>query len=169
MELKEPAMISEFHMKVQKPEYPYIDTFCARVCIRACTHTHTQNKNETKSLQEYLGVCILLANFFWACSLLWTVSNRLQWQFVEKTDFPFVYGYQLQIISWLGLRSRVHFLFSVLGPHMAWTRAGPVHTVTASWVLYVSVLDVWKTRVRPWSHPSPLTLPRSSLDLEGRV
>lgn len=29
----DPAMISELHKKVQKPEYPYIDAFCAWVCM----------------------------------------------------------------------------------------------------------------------------------------
>lgn len=40
----EPAVIFEFHLKIQNPEYPYKDTFCARVCARAYTHTQTQTK-----------------------------------------------------------------------------------------------------------------------------
>lgn len=107
------------------------------VCVG--THIHTQqkwNKKFTRIPLSLLYVGQLLLG------VLPTMNSK---QFVEKADFPFVHGYQLQIVSWLGLRSGVHFLFLVLGPHMAWTRAGPVHAITASWVLCASVLYVWKT------------------------
>lgn len=40
----DPAMISEFHMKIQNPEYSYKNTFCARVRARAYMHTQTQTE-----------------------------------------------------------------------------------------------------------------------------
>lgn len=127
-------------------------------------HTHTQqkwNKKFTRILLSLLCVGQLLLG------MLPTMNSK---QFVEKTDFPFVYRYQLQIVSWLGLRSGVHFLFLVLGPHIAWTRAGPVDAVTASWVLCASVLDVWKTEcVLGVIRPLWLFHVDRSLDLEGRV
>lgn len=55
---------------------------------------------------------------------------------LEKTKFLFVSGYQLEMASRLG-GSLCLLFFSALGPHLAQTRAGPVHAPVVSVGSYV--------------------------------
>ena len=77
------------------------------------------HKNKTESF-----LLFLLAKYFWAWALPWSVLNTTSDTPLEKTVF-FSISYQLQIDSWLGMRLCISFSFSVLGflcglkhPHM---------------------------------------------------
>ena len=71
----------------------------------------------------------MLFNYFWTWGLLWSVVNISRDLPLEKTDFPFARGYQLQI-TWLEMGPHVYFLLSVLGPCLARAHAGLVDAAT---------------------------------------
>lgn len=49
-----------------------------------------------------------------------------------ETDFPSVSGYQLAIVTGLGLGFCVYFLISALEPPLVWICASPVHNAMVS-------------------------------------
>lgn len=72
------------------------------------------NKTKQKiSHTHKIGVCFVLFNNFWTWGLLWSVVNISRDLPLEKIDFPFARGYQLQI-TWLEMGPHVYFLLSVL-------------------------------------------------------
>ena len=55
---------------------------------------------------------------------------------LEKTNFSFSNGYQLEIVSWLVIRGMCPLPLSAPGHHLIQTHEGPVYA-TSLWSLYV--------------------------------
>jgi hypothetical protein len=74
----------------------------------------------------------MLAIYFWARSLTWSMVNISREISLDKTGFSFAGGYQLQIASWLGVRVHVYLPLSVLESHLAWICADLRHATMVS-------------------------------------
>lgn len=94
------------------------------------THTHT---HISKNTIEFILRCPFTAG---NGGLLISVVHIPYETPLEKNNSPFASSCQLEIASWLGMETHVHFSLLVLGPHLAFTCAGPICLPPQSlWVL----------------------------------
>lgn len=73
------------------------------------------NKKSTPKTMESICIGHLLAPRYSSCPGVWLIHPVT----LENIDFPFASGYQLQILSQLGVRPYVYFLIAVLGLPLA--------------------------------------------------
>lgn len=92
---------------------------------------------------------------------------------MEKTNFTFICRWQLQIASWLGMRTSIHLTLLVHGPHLSRTCAGLLHVANVSEFMCFNLMSA---RQFLWGNIStlalkfiPSPLPHGSLSLEGRA
>lgn len=79
---------------------------------------------------------------------MWLIYT--QWPTIGKVDFPFASGYQMEIASWLGVGSYVHFSLSMLQTVYLEPVQFLCMLLQSLWV-YMHMRCTWKTLV--WSSP----------------
>lgn len=118
-------------------------------------NVHTK-QYETKVCKTAIEFVLLTAySWAWVYTQVWiTIPSETP---AERAIFAFVSGYQLQIPSWFGVGTSVHFVLSAPRPHLAWTCAGPVHAAV-SLSLCVHQSCCVRSTLCLWSHLSALAL-----------